>query len=77
MGTLLIGMEKIVNLMDTCTLYEHFYLEVQVKLSCHAVLEKKLTELYAKILLFIIRGKEYLTKGSARKTQSNYGSSQY
>lgn len=63
MGATLVGLEMITNLMGRCAIYEEMYLQNGNKVVSN--LENALIELYASILLYLIRAKDYYVKNTA------------
>lgn len=62
MGAVFIGVETVTKLLVRCRIYEQLYTLANPKPDAHSALEGELTELYAAILNFLVRGKKCLQK---------------
>jgi hypothetical protein len=65
MGSILVGIEKATNIIGRCAIYEELYLASTASTPAGETLEKHLLSLYASILRFLGRGKEYYGKRTA------------
>lgn len=74
MGHLLIGIEKVTNAVDRCSIYEALYLGSDMGQTA-LIVENALIELYAAILCFLATTKRYYTRNTLRKyfTKRNIG----
>lgn len=64
MGAMLVGLEAIANLMGRCAIYETLYLRNGTMSAIK--FEEALVELYARILLYLVRAGQYYSKNTAR-----------
>lgn len=62
-GALLVGLEVIANLMGRCTIYETLYLGDGTRSAIK--FGEAVVELYARILLYLVRAKQYYSKNTA------------
>lgn len=62
------GLEKIAKLLGRCAIYEALYLRSGSEVSENTVIEESMTELYAGILLYLARAKQYLVKNTGGRT---------
>lgn len=65
MGEMLLGLEKITNLMGRCAIYEQMYLTTG--LGTVKRLEEALITLYARILDYLVVAKRYYSKSTSSK----------
>lgn len=64
MGAMLVGLEVIANLMGRCAIYETLYLGNGTMSAVK--FEEAIVELYARILLYLVRAGQYYSKNTAR-----------
>src|SRR3954452_11827553 len=65
MGSILVGVEKAVNIIRRCAIYEELYLAPAASTPAGEMLEEHLLSLYASILRFLVHGKEWYGKRTA------------